>query len=160
MLFFFGLLKYYFIYFFFKNQLIYLNWRIITLQYCGDFPHTLTWISHGCACVPPYLFIWLCWVLVPACRIFSCSTWDLVHWPWMEPRPPALGAWSLSHWTTREVPTLSNPHSSKWMNKVNNESLLCVMDNFMCQLDGATGGPALRLNFISGCIWESVSGRD
>ena len=21
----------------------------------------------------------------------------------MEPRPPALGAWSLSHWTTREV---------------------------------------------------------
>ena len=22
----------------------------------------------------------------------------------IEPRPPALGAWSLSHWTTREVP--------------------------------------------------------
>ena len=34
--------------------------------------------------------------------------WDLVPWPRIElriqPRPLALGAWSLSHWTTREVP--------------------------------------------------------
>ena len=30
--------------------------------------------------------------------------WDLVPWPGIEPRPPALGAWSLSHCTTREVP--------------------------------------------------------
>ena len=27
----------------------------------------------------------------------SCSTWDLVPQPETEPRPPALGAWSLSH---------------------------------------------------------------
>ena len=27
------------------------NWRLITLQYCGGFCHTLTWISHGCTCV-------------------------------------------------------------------------------------------------------------
>ena len=32
--------------------LIYFNWRLITLQYCSGFPHTLTWISHGCTCVP------------------------------------------------------------------------------------------------------------
>ena len=64
------------------------------------------------------LFIWLLWVLVAtrrifiaACRIFSCGVWalscgmwDLVHWPGIEPTPPALGAWSLNHWTTREVP--------------------------------------------------------
>ena len=31
-----------------------------------------------------YLFIWLCWVLVAACRIFSCSIWDLVPWPGTE----------------------------------------------------------------------------
>ena len=31
---------------------IYINWRLITLQYCGGFCHTLTWISHGCTCVP------------------------------------------------------------------------------------------------------------
>ena len=30
---------------------------------------------------------------------------DLVPWPWIEPGPPALGAWSLNHWTTREVPS-------------------------------------------------------
>ena len=33
----------------------------------------------------------------------SCSLWDLVPWPGIEPGPPALGAWSLNHWTTREV---------------------------------------------------------
>ena len=32
--------------------LIYCNWRLITLQYCSGFYHTLTWISHGCTCVP------------------------------------------------------------------------------------------------------------
>ena len=30
--------------------------------------------------------------------------WDLVPWPGIKPRPPALGARSLSHWTIREVP--------------------------------------------------------
>ena len=32
--------------------LIYFNWRLIALQYCGGFGHTLTWISHGCISVP------------------------------------------------------------------------------------------------------------
>ena len=30
--------------------------------------------------------------------------WDLVSWPGTEPDPPVLGAWSLNHWTTREIP--------------------------------------------------------
>ena len=30
--------------------------------------------------------------------------WDLVLWPGIKPRSPALGAQNLSHWTTREVP--------------------------------------------------------
>ena len=34
----------------------------------------------------------------------SCSTWDLVPWPEMEPGPPASGAQNLSHQTTRDVP--------------------------------------------------------
>ena len=34
----------------------------------------------------------------------SCSMWDLVPEPGMEPRPPRLGAQSLSYCTTREVP--------------------------------------------------------
>ena len=32
----------------------------------------------------------------------SCSMRDLVPRPGIEPGPPALGAWSLSPWTTRE----------------------------------------------------------
>ena len=32
-----------------------------------------------------------------------CSMQDLVPWLGIEPRPPALGVWSLSHWTTSEV---------------------------------------------------------
>ena len=35
----------------FFNKSIYFNWRIIALQYCDFFCHTLTWISHGYTCV-------------------------------------------------------------------------------------------------------------
>ena len=38
------------------------------------------------------------------CGIFSCGMWDLVPQPRIEPRPPALGLWRLSHWTTRKIP--------------------------------------------------------
>ena len=37
---------------FFKYKFIYFNWRLITLQYCIGFCHILTWIHHGCTCVP------------------------------------------------------------------------------------------------------------
>ena len=60
-----------------------------------------------------YLFIWLCRVLVAACGIFSCGMqtlscgmWDPAPRPGIEPGPPVLGARILSHWTTREVPSL------------------------------------------------------
>ena len=38
--------------------------------------------------------------------IVSCSVWDLVPRLGMEPGPPAMGAQSLSHWTTTEIPGL------------------------------------------------------
>ena len=31
---------------------ILISWRLITLQGCSGFCHTLTWISHGFTCVP------------------------------------------------------------------------------------------------------------
>ena len=40
------------IYLFIKNDLIYFNWGLITLQYCSGLCHTLTWINHGCTCLP------------------------------------------------------------------------------------------------------------
>ena len=36
----------------FFNQLIYFNWRIITLQYYECFCHISTWIGHRYMCVP------------------------------------------------------------------------------------------------------------
>ena len=30
----------------------FISWRLITLQYCSGFCHTLKWISHGFTCVP------------------------------------------------------------------------------------------------------------
>ena len=52
-----------------------------------------------------YLFIWLIQVLVAALGIFDLcrGVKDLVPWPGIKSGPPALEAWSLSHWTTRKV---------------------------------------------------------
>ena len=36
--------------FFFSS--IFISCRLITLQYCSGFCHTLTWISHGFTCIP------------------------------------------------------------------------------------------------------------
>ena len=47
-----------------------------------------------------------CGIFSCGMRTLSCGMWDLVPWPEIEPGPPALGAWSLSHWTTREVPLI------------------------------------------------------
>ena len=74
--------------------------RVLLLQ--PSFP-SLTGLLH-ILFLPPtftflkniYLFIWLRWVLVVAWEL-SISTCRI------GPRPPASGAWNLSHWTTREV---------------------------------------------------------
>ena len=39
-----------FLFFFFS--FIFISWKLITLQYCRDFCHILTLISHGFTCVP------------------------------------------------------------------------------------------------------------
>ena len=44
--------KYYNPYFFLFFPIIFISWRLITLQYCSGFCHRLTWISHGFTCVP------------------------------------------------------------------------------------------------------------
>ena len=61
-----------------------------------------------------YSCIWLHQVLVVVCGFFSCCMWDLAPCPGIEPGPPALGAWGLGHWTTREVP-LSPFNSLSWL---------------------------------------------
>ena len=40
------------IFYFYFFPFIFISWRLITLQYCSGFCHTLTWISHGFTCIP------------------------------------------------------------------------------------------------------------
>ena len=71
----------FFLYFF---QLIYFNRKLITLQYCSGFCHTLTWISHGCTSVPhpeppPYT------LPIPSLKVIPMHhPWApcLMHWTW------------------------------------------------------------------------------
>ena len=37
---------------FFFFPFIFISRRLITLQYCSGFCHTLTWVSHGFICIP------------------------------------------------------------------------------------------------------------
>ena len=91
------------------------------------------------------LFILLHQVLGAACGIFSCGMWtlsygmwDLVPWPGIEHRPPALAVWNLSHWTTRESQcvlsrtVISGRSSSKYRYKKRLHSLAgtCVLQPF------------------------------
>ena len=55
---------------------------------------------------------WESSVFIAAFEIFSgsivpCGMWDLIPRPGIEPASPLLQAWSLCHWTTREVPPAS-----------------------------------------------------
>ena len=54
-----------------------------------------------------YIYIYLVFFLVPG---LSCSVWfrlwDLVSLAGITPGLPALGALSLNHWTTKEVPKI------------------------------------------------------
>ena len=58
----------------------------------------------------------------------SCSMWDLVLWPGIEPKPCALGARNLSHWTTREVPIKL---FSFWEKKKKEEINICDHRSFV-----------------------------
>ena len=56
------------------------SWRLITLQYCSGFCHTLTWISHGFTWIPhpdppshlPLSFLNRCNLLTIVSPLFRC----------------------------------------------------------------------------------------
>ena len=79
--------------FWFFFPFIFISWRLITLQYCSGFCHTLTWISHGFTCVPhpdppslPTPSLWVFpvhqpWALVSWIHpgLVICFTLDNIH---------------------------------------------------------------------------------
>ena len=85
---------------FFFFPFIFISWRLITLQYCSCFGHTLTWISHRFTCVPhldplfrlPKSVLYICvsfsvlhtGLSLPSCKIqdicISRRYWSLCFW--------------------------------------------------------------------------------
>ena len=65
-------------------------------------------LSPSYSCYIHLFFFFLNYFTVPClpCSMqnLQFGLWNLVPWLWMESGPPALGAQSLSHWTTREFP--------------------------------------------------------
>ena len=51
-----------------------------------------------------FFFFFNIFIIYLAALALSCKHMGLVPWPGIEPRPSALGVWSLSHCTTREIP--------------------------------------------------------
>ena len=60
----------------------------------------------------------------------GCVMWDLVPSPGIEPRPPALGEWSFSQWTTKEIPVLFCFKSLYWA-MIDIQNVLLNVNNVM-----------------------------
>ena len=103
--------------------------QIIQIVNYPDSSFLLFCVPHPLFSPQIYLFVYL------SALDLSCSMWDLVPWPGTEPGPPALGAQSLSHWTTRKV-----PHTLFWKN------LLYGIDRTVSQVIS---------NSIKGCVSEN-----
>ena len=75
--------------------------------------------------------LWQVGSLVASCELLvAACMWDLVPWPGIEPWPPALGAQSLIHCTTREVLKLPS-EGSLWESQN-----YPVISEIKCKKDG------------------------
>ena len=65
---------------------------------CGTLDLRCHVLDLHCGIQDLFSFFFSCYM-----QTLSCSMRDLVPWLGIKTGPPVLGAWSLSHWTTREV---------------------------------------------------------
>ena len=93
-----------FLFFFFFFQYLVMYLAVLGLS-CS------MWYLQSSLCDVEHLFFFSCGMqnfYLQHARSFTCGLLNPVSGPGSEPWPPALEAWSLSCWTTREVPrTLS-----------------------------------------------------
>ena len=95
-------------------------WKTVSFSKVTIWPSNSIVVVQSLVCFSPWgrkeldmterlnwTLIWLFRVSVVAHGIFNCSMWHLVPGSGIKPGPSAFGAWSLSHWTTREVPGTS-----------------------------------------------------
>ena len=75
--------------FYFFFPFIFISRRLITLQYCSGFCHTLTWNSHGFTCVPhPDPPSRLPPHLIPLGKTSYIEVCDMTLWDSMDCSPP------------------------------------------------------------------------
>ena len=93
------------VFFFFPRFSVMFPWpmRLFLCQYHPIFFFFLIWL-HRVLVTQHKIFFVTCRIFSCVTKALSCSMWDLVPWPGIEPRPPALGMQSFNCWTTREVP--------------------------------------------------------
>ena len=72
-----------------------------------------------------------CWFPFWPCG--ACSMWDLSSSTRIKPTPPAVGAQSLNHWTTREVPCIHFSMHTYARERVHRRVCVCVR---VCALPG------------------------
>ena len=81
-------------------------------ELCSHLNHIMPLSRHACFLFRSlwgvFLFVCLFDCIRCGMRNLSCGIWDLVPWQGLEPGPPALGARSLCHQTTREVSIVLN----------------------------------------------------
>ena len=88
-------------------------WTVIVPGPAVEAPNPNHWIAREfphCGVFFFFFFLAVPVALVATCGtvsgILNCGMQDLVSWSGIKPTAPALGAQSLIHWTTREVPLL------------------------------------------------------
>ena len=92
------------------------------------------------------------------CTVFSCGVWDLFPWPGSEPWPPALGAQSFNHWTTRKIQSflfcfaslIELPECSR-----NSIVIKCPCGHTVCTLAHLLRSVCFYL-FLSACLYYNV----
>ena len=85
--------------FFLQNSLPY-KARMSPSVFYSLYSSTALFLVFCCCCLAVLNLSSGMWTL-------SCSMWDQVSWPGMEPGPPVFGVQSLSPWTIGEVPPSS-----------------------------------------------------
>ena len=72
------------------------HYMCIKSSHCTSYTYIILFVSYIFLKII-YSSLWLRQVLAGACRLLAAACG-------IERGPPAWGAWSLNHWTTREVP--------------------------------------------------------
>ena len=88
---------FFFLFFFFS--FIFISWRLITLQYCSGFCHTLTWISHGVTCIPhpnPLSHLLLHQIPLGLGKPLVMTKIIRINWQLETVRSPYLSHWSVN----------------------------------------------------------------